>query len=52
VSVLGRQIAPAGVTALHPAFDVTPARLITGIVTEKGVSKPPYGPALAALKRG
>jgi len=52
LSVLGRRIAPDGVTALHPAFDVTPARLITGIVTEMGVSRAPYGPALAALKRG
>ena len=30
-------IAPAGADALHPAFDVTPGQLITGIVTEKGV---------------
>jgi len=30
-------IAPDGADALHPAFDVTPAQLITGIVTEKGV---------------
>jgi len=33
-------IAPEGTTARHPAFDVTPARNITAIITEKGVSKP------------
>ncbi len=51
VSLAGRRIAPAGVEALHPAFDVTPARLLTGIITEQGVVEPPFGPALAALKR-
>jgi methylthioribose-1-phosphate isomerase len=33
-------IAPEGVSAFNPAFDVTPARLITGIITEKGIFKP------------
>jgi methylthioribose-1-phosphate isomerase len=36
----GRRLAPKGVRALNPAFDVTPARLITAIITEKGVFKP------------
>ncbi len=36
----GRRVAPEGVTVLNPAFDVTPARLITGIITERGVFKP------------
>jgi methylthioribose-1-phosphate isomerase len=48
VEVSGTPIAPKGVEAAHPAFDVTPARLITAIVTERGVLRPPYGPALAA----
>jgi methylthioribose-1-phosphate isomerase len=30
-------IAPAGTRVLNPAFDVTPARLITGIITERGI---------------
>ncbi len=47
----GVSIAAAGVTALHPAFDVTPATLVTAIVTERGVLRPPYGPALAAQRR-
>jgi methylthioribose-1-phosphate isomerase len=36
----GRQTAPDGVKVYNPAFDVTPARLIAGIVTEKGVIRP------------
>jgi len=36
----GRQTAPAGVAVYNPAFDVTPVRLITGIITERGVIKP------------
>lgn len=36
----GRRIAPEGARARHPAFDVTPARLIEAIVTEKGVIRP------------
>lgn len=49
--IAGRRIAPEGVIALHPAFDVTPATLVTAIVTERGVLRPPYGPALAAQQR-
>jgi methylthioribose-1-phosphate isomerase len=36
----GRETAPAGIQVYNPAFDVTPARLIAGIVTEKGVIRP------------
>ena len=43
------RIAPEGVAVYNPAFDVTPARLITAIVTEAGVARPPYGVSLAAL---
>jgi methylthioribose-1-phosphate isomerase len=38
----GLPTAPAGVGAFNPAFDVTPAELVTGIVTEKGVFQAPY----------
>ena len=38
----GRRVAPAGVSARHVAFDVTPARYITAIITERGVCRPPY----------
>src|SRR5206468_12774169 len=37
---LGRQTAPDGIGVYNPAFDVTPARLITGIITEKGLIQP------------
>src|SRR5438445_76088 len=36
----GRQTAPDGVAVYNPAFDVTPARLITGIITERGLIRP------------
>jgi methylthioribose-1-phosphate isomerase len=48
----GLQLAPAGVGARHPAFDVTPARLVTAIVTERGVARAPYAESLARLVRG
>ena len=40
--VPGRLTAPAESPVYNPAFDVTPAELITAIVTEKGVHRPPY----------
>ena len=36
----GRQTAPEGIDVYNPAFDVTPARLITAIICEKGVIEP------------
>lgn len=43
------QLAPDGAEVFNPAFDVTPHSLITGIITERGVCRAPYGPSLAAL---
>lgn len=40
--VLGHRTAPADVPAWNPAFDVTPAALITGIITDRGVHRPPF----------
>lgn len=51
-SVLGRPVAPAGTYAVNPAFDVTPARLITAIVTENGVATAPFAAALKKLAGG
>jgi len=52
-SILGTHpIAPAGTQAINPAFDVTPASLITAIVTERGVARAPFGPALRAMLGG
>jgi methylthioribose-1-phosphate isomerase len=42
----GTRVAPEGVAALNPAFDVTPAELVTAIVTERGVLSPPFPDAL------
>jgi methylthioribose-1-phosphate isomerase len=44
----GRATAPIGTKARNPAFDITPADLISAIVTEEGVLTSPYSPALAA----
>ena len=41
------QIVPDGVAVRHPAFDVTPQRLVSAIVTETGIVRPPYAAALA-----
>lgn len=45
----GIPIAPAGVAVRNPAFDVTPARYITGIITERGVVRGDYSTGLRAL---
>ena len=42
----GQLLAPVGVQAAHPAFDITPHELITAIITEHGVLTPPYNEAL------
>ncbi|WP_298814571.1 S-methyl-5-thioribose-1-phosphate isomerase [Chloroflexus sp.] len=47
--IAGIAIAPAGVPAAHPAFDVTPRELVTAIITERGVLRPPFGDALRQL---
>jgi methylthioribose-1-phosphate isomerase len=47
----GIRVAPEGVRVYSPAFDVTPASLIEAIITDRGVARPPYGVALAALGR-
>ncbi|OPZ28782.1 MAG: Methylthioribose-1-phosphate isomerase [Lentisphaerae bacterium ADurb.BinA184] len=45
----GRRTAPRGCPAYNPAFDVTPHELIAGIVTERGILRPPFDAAIAAL---
>ncbi len=42
----GRRTAPEGVKVYSPAFDVTPAHLITAIITEVGIARPPYSEAV------
>jgi methylthioribose-1-phosphate isomerase len=48
----GKRVAPEGVNAAHPAFDVTPARYIHGIITERGIARPPFTSSIAALFEG
>jgi len=48
VRIAGERIAPDGVPAANRAFDVTPARLVTAFVTERGVLRPLYRDALRA----
>jgi len=48
---LGKVTAPPDVDIYNPAFDVTPADLVTAIVTEKGVVRPPYGAGLRTVCR-
>lgn len=43
------QVAPAGTAAYNPAFDVTPAALISAFITELGVLRPPYDLSLSAV---
>ncbi|HSK99139.1 MAG TPA: S-methyl-5-thioribose-1-phosphate isomerase [Rubrobacteraceae bacterium] len=45
----GLSLAPEGVRAAHPAFDVTPHELVTAIITEKGVVEPPFAEGLRRL---
>jgi methylthioribose-1-phosphate isomerase len=48
-SFAGKPVAPLGTPAKHPAFDVTPNRYVTAIITEHGVARAPYTESLAAL---
>jgi methylthioribose-1-phosphate isomerase len=48
----GQQVAPTGSAARNPAFDVTPHRLLTAIVTEHGIARPPYSHNLLKAVRG
>ncbi|MCX8036263.1 MAG: S-methyl-5-thioribose-1-phosphate isomerase [Candidatus Sumerlaeia bacterium] len=42
----GRQIAPDGIEVYNPAFDVTPHRYVTAIITERGIVRPPFAEGL------
>jgi methylthioribose-1-phosphate isomerase len=46
----GRRAAPPGVEAVNPAFDVTPAELVSAIVTEAGVLEPPFSESIARAR--
>jgi methylthioribose-1-phosphate isomerase len=44
-----RQVTPAGVGIENPAFDVTPHKYVTAIITERGVARAPYNESLREL---
>jgi methylthioribose-1-phosphate isomerase len=46
----GRQTAPSGINIFNPAFDVTPAHLITAFITDKGVIEPPFDQNLKCMQ--
>ncbi|MFH1737134.1 MAG: S-methyl-5-thioribose-1-phosphate isomerase, partial [Actinomycetota bacterium] len=50
LSCRGTRIAPPDAEAINPAFDITPAGLITSIITDQGIVEPPYEESLAAAK--
>ncbi|MEJ7609501.1 MAG: S-methyl-5-thioribose-1-phosphate isomerase, partial [Bryobacteraceae bacterium] len=45
----GVSIAPDGIAVQNPAFDVTPNRYVTAIITERGVARSPYSESLKRL---
>ncbi|MDD4767268.1 MAG: S-methyl-5-thioribose-1-phosphate isomerase [Desulfotomaculaceae bacterium] len=47
----GRLLAPAGVKVWNPAFDVTPHHLVTAIITDRGIVRPPFGENLKKTTR-
>jgi methylthioribose-1-phosphate isomerase len=50
--VFGRPVAPVGCNVANPAFDVTPARYISAIITERGVARAPYEDSLREYAMG
>jgi methylthioribose-1-phosphate isomerase len=49
--MFGHQVAPEGTVVQNPAFDVTPARYVSAIITEKGVACAPYEESLRNMIR-
>src|SRR5450432_3211845 len=49
--IAGKLIAPEGVGVENPAFDVTPAKYVTAIITERGIARAPYESSLLAMSK-
>ena len=49
IEIFGTAVAPPGTSVENPAFDVTPARYVTAIITEMGIARPPFATSLPAL---
>jgi methylthioribose-1-phosphate isomerase len=52
IQLAGERVTPEGAKARNPAFDVTPYYLISALVTEKGVVRPPYHLELPRILKG
>jgi len=50
--IQGVSIAPVGTPVQNPAFDVTPAKYITALITERGIIRAPYGEGIKGLSNG
>jgi methylthioribose-1-phosphate isomerase len=50
LQIRGIQIAPTGIRAANPAFDITPAKYINAIITDKGIVKPPFWRSILKLR--
>ena len=50
--VFGVPVAPEGIAVQNPAFDVTPSRYVTAIITERGVARAPFEDSLRKLAEG
>ncbi|MEB2285965.1 MAG: S-methyl-5-thioribose-1-phosphate isomerase [Polyangiaceae bacterium UTPRO1] len=50
--IFDRQVAPSGIKVANPAFDVTPHDLVTAIITERGIARPPYNKSLVRIVKG
>jgi methylthioribose-1-phosphate isomerase len=50
--IAGKQMVPDGVSIENPAFDVTPAKYVVAIITERGIARAPYGDSLKKLVDG
>jgi len=47
--IAGKQMVPDGVSIENPAFDVTPAKYVAEIITERGIAREPYGESLSRM---
>jgi len=49
VEIRGRRIAPRGIPVANPAFDMTPPELVTAIITDRGLVRPPFSENISRL---
>ena len=49
VNINNKRMAPKGIEVAHPAFDITPNKLVTAIITEEGIARPPFTKSLRVM---